>query len=430
MVSLRDILPFSTKVCVMKRVRSDGSVELYCERPTKANASRDECIECLPVEDCQEIYGLDPTPIFATPKREYYTVDGQLYSRTVPEPARSSQSSNGSSNSRHRNYDSRHSQHSRSTTPVSRPVNHVTDNSTRISNAGNPQHTERHSSRLSNNGFIMNGNGNTTNLHNNRTNLNYSGNATSSYREDRRYNTHFASQDRYSSPDLEPRTSNYSHPRERSDFSAAEQAAWEERQWRKLQEEEYARDRSPSPCYDYKDHRDVRGNREERSRSRRREDSRGRSPTVYYDCEDDCDERDERSRPRRREHSRGRTCSAYYEYDNNRDNRDEREERPRSSFRERSRRERSCAGSRAGCPSYDYDDNRSDRDGSEERPRSRLRHRSDFIEVLDARFIYAGSGEFQGGDWIYTDQRECSGDVGFVYIGEGGYDSDGRDYSL
>ncbi|KAI8295483.1 hypothetical protein K4K56_012119 [Colletotrichum sp. SAR 10_98] len=325
MVSLRDILPFSTKVCVMKRVRSDGSVELYCERPTKANASRDECIECLPVEECQEIYGLDQIPVFATSKREYYTVDGQLYSRPAQEPARSSQSSNSSSSSRDRNHDSRRSHHSRSTAPVLRPGNHFTDSSTRISNAGNNRHTERHSSRLSNNGFILNGNGNTINFHNNRTHLNYSGNATSSYHESRRYNTHSASQDRRPSPDVEQRTRDYSPPREgireRSDFSAAEQAAWEERQWRKLQEEDRAR--SPSPNSDYED----------------------------------------------------------------------------------------------------------DRDEREERPRSRRRQRSDSIEVLDSRFIYAGSGEFQGGDWIYATQREYSADGGFVYVGEGHYDSDGREYS-
>ncbi|KAL3301128.1 hypothetical protein RB213_011585 [Colletotrichum asianum] len=395
MVSLRDILPFSTKVCVMKRVRSDGSVELYCERPTKANASRDECIECLPVEECQEIYGLDPTPVFATSKREYYTVDGQLYSRPAQEPARSSQSSNSSSSSRDRTYESRQSHHSRSTAPVLRPGNPVTDNSTRTSNAGNNRHTERHSSRLSNNGFIMNGNGNTINFHNNRTHLNYSGNATSSYHENRRYNTSSSSQDRRLNPDVEQRTRDYPPPRERSDFPAAEQAAWEERQWRKLQEEEYARDRSPSPCYDYKDNRDDRGRREE----------------LYLS--------------RRREHSRGRTHTTYYDYI---DNRDEREERPRSSLRERSRREYSRA--RSPSPYSEYEDNRNDRDDREERPRSRRRQRSDSIEVLDSRFIYAGSGEFQGGDWIYATQREYSADGGFVYVGEGRYDSDGREHSL
>ncbi|KAI8309283.1 hypothetical protein K4K61_001919 [Colletotrichum sp. SAR11_59] len=425
MVSLRDILPFSTKVCVMKRVRSDGSVELYCERPTKANASRDECIECLPVEECQEIYGLDPTPVFATSKREYYTVDGQLYSRPAQEPARSSQSSNSSSSSRDRTYESRQSYHSRSTAPVLRPGNPVTDNSTRTSNAGNDRHTERHSSRLSNNGFIMNGNGNTINFHNNRTHLNYSGNATSSYHENRRYNTSFSSQDRRLNPDVEQRTRDYPPPRERSDFSAAEQAAWEERQWRKLQEEEYARDRSPSPCYDYKDKRDDRGRREELYLPRRREDSRGRVSTVYYDCEDDRDEHDDRSRSRRREHSRGRTHTTYYEYI---DDRDEREERPRSSLRERSRREYSRA--RSPSPYSEYEDNRNDRDDREKRPRSRRRQRSDSIEVLDSRFIYAGSGEFQGGDWIYATQREYSADGGFVYVGEGRYDSDGREHSL
>ncbi|KAF4917993.1 hypothetical protein CGCVW01_v009311 [Colletotrichum viniferum] len=394
MVSLRDILPFSTKVCVMKRVRSDGSVELYCERPTKANASRDECIECLPVEDCQEIYGLDPTPVFATSKREYYTVDGQLYSRRAQEPARSSQSSNSSSSSRDRNHESRQSHHSQSTAPVLRPGNPVTDNSMRISNAGNNRYTERHARRLSNNGFILNGNGNTINFHNNRTHLNYSGNATSSYHENRRYNTSSASQDRRLNPDVEQRTRDYSPPRERirerSDFSAAEQAAWEERQWRKLQEEEYARDRSPSPCYDYKDDRDDRVNRAEGSCHRRREDSRGRLSTVYYDCEDDRDDRS-RSRSRRRDGSRGRISSTYYDYT---DNRDEREEPRRSSHRERSRQ------------------------------------RSDSIEVLDSRFIYAGSGEFQGGDWIYATQREYSADGGFTYVGEGRYDSDGREHSL
>ncbi|KAI8222137.1 hypothetical protein K4K54_007161 [Colletotrichum sp. SAR 10_86] len=424
MVSLRDILPFSTKVCVMKRVRSDGSVELYCERPTKANASRDECIECLPVEDCQEIYGLDPTPVFATSKREYYTVDGQLYSRPAQEPARSSQSSNSSSSSPDRNHESRRSHHSRSTAPVLRPGNPVTDNSTRISNAGNNRHTEHHSSRLSNNGFILNGNGNTINFHNNRTHLNYSGNATSSYHENRRYNTHSASQDRRPSPDVEQRTRDNSPPRERtrerSDFSAAEQAAWEERQWRKLQEEEYARDRSPSPCYGYKDDRDDHGRREERYLSRRRQDSRGRVSTVYYDCEDD---RNERSRSN--EHSRGRTRSTYYDYDNNRD---EREEPLRSSLRERSPYEYSRP--RSPSPYYDYEDNRNDRDEREERPRCRQRQRSNSIEVLDSRFIYAGSGEFQGGDWIYATQREYSADGGFTYVGEGRYDSDGREHSL
>ncbi|KAF4819836.1 hypothetical protein CGCTS75_v011562 [Colletotrichum tropicale] len=424
MVSLRDILPFSTKVCVMKRVRSDGSVELYCERPTKANASRDECIECLPVEDCQEIYGLDPTPVFATSKREYYTVDGQLYSRPAQQPARSSQSSNSSSSSRDRNHESRRSHHSRSTSPVLRPGNPVTDNSTRISNAGNNRDTERHSSRLSNYGFILNGNGNTINFHNNRTHLNYSGNATSSYHENRRYNTHSASQDRRPSPDVELRTRDYSPPRERSDFSAAEQAAWEERQWRKLQEEEYARDRSPSPCYDYKDDRDDRVNREEGSCYRRREDSRGRLSTVYYDCEDDHEDRS-RSRARRRDDSRGRISSTYYNYT---DNRDEREQPRRSSLRERSRREYSRA--RSPSPNSDYEDNRDDRDEREDRPRSRRRQRSDSIEVLDSRFIYAGSGEFQGGDWIYATQREYSADGGFTYVGEGRYDSDGREHSL
>ncbi|KAF4813623.1 hypothetical protein CGCSCA5_v008278 [Colletotrichum siamense] len=424
MVSLRDILPFSTKVCVMKRVRSDGSVELYCERPTKANASRDECIECLPVEDCQEIYGLDPTPVFATSKREYYTVDGQLYSRLAQEPARSSQSSNSASSSRDRNYESRQS-HNRSTAPVLRPGNPFTDSSTRISNAGNNRHTERHSSRLSNNGFILNGNGNTINFHNNRTHLNYSGNATSSYHENRRYNTHSASQNRRPSPDVELRTRDHSPPRERSDFSAAEQAAWEERQWRKLQEEEYGRDRSPSPCYDYKDDREDRMNREERYRSRRREDSCGRLSTLYYDCEDDRDEHDDRSRSRRREHSCGRTRAAYYDYD---DNRDEREEPLRSSLRERSRYEYSRP--RSPSPNSDYEDNRNDRNDSEERPPSRHRQRRDSIEVLDSRFIYAGSGEFQGGDWIYATQREYSADGGFTYVGEGRYDSDGREHSL
>ncbi|KAF4885488.1 hypothetical protein CGCF415_v015373 [Colletotrichum fructicola] len=429
MVSLRDILPFSTKVCVMKRVRSDGSVELYCERPTKANASRNECIECLPVEDCPEIYGLDPTPVFATSKREYYTVDGQLYSRPAQEPARSSQSSNSSSSSRDRNYESRQS-HNWSTAPCLRPGNPVTDNSTRISNAGNNRHTERHSSRLSNNGFILNGNGNTINFHNNRTHLNYSGNATSSYHENRRYNTHSASQDRRPSPDVEQRTRDYSPPRERtrecSDFSAAEQAAWEERQWRKLQEEEYARDRSPSPCYDYKDDRNDRGWREDRSHSRHREESRGGFSTVYYDCEDDCDDRS-RSRSRRREDSRGRTRSTYYDYD---DSRDERKERPRFSLRERSRREYSRATSPS--PYSDHEDNSSDRDERErdERPRSRRRQRNDSIEVLDSRLIYAGSGEFQGGDWIYATQREYSADGGLTYVGEGRYDSDGREHSL
>ncbi|KAK1842183.1 hypothetical protein CCHR01_15196 [Colletotrichum chrysophilum] len=394
MVSLRDILPFSTKVCVMKRVRSDGSVELYCEGPTKANASRDECIECLPVEDCQEIYGLDPTPVFATSKREYYTVDGQLYSRPAQEPARSSQSSDSSSSYRDRNHESRRSHQSRSTAPVLRPGNPVTDNSTRISNAGNNRHTERHANRLSNNGFILNGNGNTINFHNNRTHLNYSGNATSSYHENRQYNTSYESHDHRLNPDVEQRTRDYSPPRERirerSDFSAAEQAAWEERQWRKLQEEEYARDRSPSPCYDYKDDRDDRGRREERYLSRRREDSRGRVSTVYYDCEDDRDEHDDRSRSRRREYSRARSPSPYSE----------------------------------------YEDNRNDRNDSEERPPSRHRQRSDSIEVLDSRFIYAGSGEFQGGDWICATQREYSADGGFVYVGEGRYDSDGRQHSL
>ncbi|KAI8210556.1 hypothetical protein K4K52_012088 [Colletotrichum sp. SAR 10_76] len=425
MVSLRDILPFSTKVCVMKRVRSDGSVELYCERPTKANASRDECIECLPVEECQEIYGLDPTPVFATSKREYYTVDGQLYSRPAQEPARSSQSSNSSSSSRDRNYESRQS-HNRSTVPVLRPGNPFTDSSTLISNAGN----NRHTSRLSNNGFILNGNGNTINFHNNRTHLNYSGNATSSYHENRRYNTHSASQDRRPSSDVEQRTRDYSPPRERirerSDFSAAEQAAWEERQWRKLQEEEYTRDRSPSPCYDYKDDRDDRGQQQERFRSRHREDSRGRLSTVYYDCEDDRDDRSRsRSRSRRREDSCGRARSTYYDYD---DDRDEREERPRSRLRERSRREYSRA--RSLSPNSDYEDNRNDRDEREERPRCRQRQRSNSIEVLDSSFIYAGSGEFQGGDWIYATQREYSADGGFIYVGEGRYDSDGREHSL
>ncbi|KAJ5014370.1 hypothetical protein K4K57_001577 [Colletotrichum sp. SAR 10_99] len=371
MVSLRDILPFSTKVCVMKRVRSDGSVELYCERPTKANASRDECIECLPVEECQEIYGLDLTPVFATSKREYYTVDGQLYSRPAQEPARSSQSSNSSSSSRDRNHDSRRSHHSRSTAPVLRPGNHFTDSSTRISNAGNNRHTERHSSRLSNNGFILNGNGNTINFHNNRTHLNYSGNATSSYHESRRYNTHSASQDRRPSPDVEQRTRDYSPPREgireRSDFSAAEQAAL-----------------GGTPVA---------------------KASRGRTTATTV----------------RRDDSRGRISSTYYDYT---DNRDEREEPRRSSLRERSHREYSRA--RSPSPNSDYED---DRDEREERPRSRRRQRSDSIEVLDSRFIYAGSGEFQGGDWIYATQREYSADGGFVYVGEGHYDSDGREYS-
>ncbi|KAI8180277.1 hypothetical protein K4K51_002784 [Colletotrichum sp. SAR 10_75] len=224
--------------------------------------------------------------------------------------------------------------------------------------------------------------------------------------------------------DVELRTRDYSPPRERSDFSAAEQAAWEERQWRKLQEEEYGRDRSPSPCYDYEDNRDDRVNRQERSRSRRREDSRGRLSTVYYDCEDDRNEHDDRSRSRRREHSRGRTHTTYYDYI---DNRDEREERPRSSLRERSRREYNRA--RSPSPYSEYEDNRNDRNDSEERPPSRHRQRSDSIEVLDSRFIYAGSGEFQGGDWIYATQREYSADGGLTYVGEGRYDSDGREYS-
>ncbi|EQB53196.1 hypothetical protein CGLO_07098 [Colletotrichum gloeosporioides Cg-14] len=392
MVSLRDILPFSTKVCVMKRVRSDGSVELYCERPTKANVSRDECIECLPVEDCQEIYGLDPTPVFATTKREFYTLDGQLYSRPAQEPARSSHSSSDSSSSHHRNDPSRHP---RSTASALRSGGQSINNSVRMSNTGNTRHTERHSSRLSNHDFILNGNGNTINFHNNRTHLNYSGNATSSYREDRHYNTQPASQDRRPSPEVEQRTRNYSPPRERSDFSAAEQAAWEERLWRKLQEEEYARDRSPSPCYDYKDDRDDREKREERT------------------C------------PRHREDSRGRTRSTYYDYD---DSRDERDARLRSTLRERSR----CEYSRTRSPSpyFDYQYDRNDRDEREGRPRSRRRQRSDSIEVLDSRFIYAGSGEFQEGDWIYASQREYSADGGFTYIGEGRYDSDGREYSL
>lgn len=178
---------------------------------------------------------------------------------------------------------------------------------------------------MSNNGFILNGNGNTINFHNNRTHLNYSGNATSSYHENRRYNTSSASQNRRLNPDVEQRTREYSPPRERirerSDFSAAEQAAWEERQWRKLQEQEYARDRSPSPCYDYKADRDDRVNREEGSCYRRREDSRGRLSTVYYDCEDDRDDRS-RSRSRRRDDSRGRISSTYYDYTDNRDERE------------------------------------------------------------------------------------------------------------
>ncbi|KAF9871943.1 hypothetical protein CkaCkLH20_10575 [Colletotrichum karsti] len=233
-----------TKVAIMRRVLSDGTVEIYSDSASKAQTDPEHCIDCCTAEECLETYGIEVDTRKASKKAKssnnmkpsrYWRAPEMPSATEMETPSSNTTSTCHNNNQAFRTITYHATSHS---SPLRRNPSH---------NIGSPSASQAepfhyHSAHTANSVYSLAAAAAAAATHHRHGEYPFAIviNQTPYLTETEQRAVHAVAM-----------TSRERRPR--SDFTPEEQADWEEREWMAMQEDEYERDMEvPLPSRTYR----------------------------------------------------------------------------------------------------------------------------------------------------------------------------------